>query len=712
MIVNELVTKFKFDTGNGFKKFDARLKHAKRDVDRTTKSMRGMFKRFGRSIKTNLRAKLDLRGVRKAKGDLRSVGSMARSLKSTIIGIGAGYVGFQALNSVMSRTLKVGSETEQLMSGLSTLRGPQQARRDMKNLQTMAAKTPFKVNELTNSFMRLNAAGFDVDINSMQKLGDLAANTTGKSIGDLTETMLSAARGQGAMVDNFNGMAGKAKNGGLEITSLDAKTGKLTKTMVKAGDKAALLGAYLKSASESDTQGAMKRLSETSKGLASTLSDNIDLALLQFYKALEPALKDVMKAAIEVAKSMKPIARNFGVFLKLNLPRYIDKIKRGFKFMKPLLKVAGTLMGIYVAHWVGFKALAVADLLIGAVGALRAMKGAQVASMFAQIGLNLAMSAMALAIGAVILAVAALAYDFSEFYRTGDSALLRFTEKWPKLHDAIKDVYIGIDAMGQGMMDLDSTMKWWSDNSSEYTNTVKNEYGMLFDAIAEYIASWIQYAVAKFDQFVLSASSAFSGVMTAAYNLGASILTAIMSPFNSIGQWLANLPALAANAFNGLANAAINAAGKIPVIGGGITSMLGRNKGGFIPGSGNTDTVPTMLTPGEFVINKPMVQDILSGSPRGLMKLQAQMRAPQMAMAGSSAISPQSVSTYSVPASSMTSNATNITINAPMTQTNTINSIGNSPAEMGAKLGNAAADRFSKGLSNAARQVPQRIGRV
>jgi hypothetical protein len=32
--------------------------------------------------------------------------------------------------------------------------------------------------------------------------------------------------------------------------------------------------------------------------------------------------------------------------------------------------------------------------------------------------------------------------------------------------------------------------------------------------------------------------------------------------------------------------------------------FLQRNKGGKIPGSGNSDTVPTMLTPGEFVVNK------------------------------------------------------------------------------------------------------------
>ena len=32
------------------------------------------------------------------------------------------------------------------------------------------------------------------------------------------------------------------------------------------------------------------------------------------------------------------------------------------------------------------------------------------------------------------------------------------------------------------------------------------------------------------------------------------------------------------------------------------------NKGGKVPGSGNTDTVPAMLTPGEFVMSKGAVQ--------------------------------------------------------------------------------------------------------
>lgn len=712
MIVNELVTKFKFDIGAGFKQFDVRLKKAKSDVNSATTKMTGMFKRFGSSIKGALCHNLHLRGVKAAERNLNGLRSTAMSLKSTLMGIGSAYLGFQGLRAVMSRTLEVGMQNEKLFAGLSTLRGPQQATRDMRDLQTMAAKTPFQVGELTESFMRLNAAGFNVDINSMQKLGDLAANTTGKSIGDLTETMLSAARGQGAMVDNFNGMAGTAKNGGLEITSLDSKTGKLTTTMVKAGDKASLLGAYLNAAGETDTQGSMQRLSETMEGLSSTLQDNINLALLQFYKALEPTLKGLAKSAIKAVQEFTPLAKQFGVFLKLNLPRYIKQLQNAFKVLGPAIKAAAMAYLLFKTYMVS-SAIATAVIGLGqGVQAFIALSKAQRLATIWGWAANAAIGAIPLAIAAVVAALAFLAYDFNEFMNTGDSALLRFTDRWPTLQDGIKNTYTLIESLGTGLMDLDGTMSWWAENSSSYTSTVKNEYAILFDAIKMYMGSWIQYAIAKFDQFVLWASTSFSSVMTSAYQLGSSILTAIMSPFNQIGSWLAGLPARAATAFAGLVSAARNAAANIPIIGGGISAMLGRNSGGYIPGSGNTDTVPTMLTPGEFVINKGTVRDILSGNPRGLMKLQGQMSAPQMAATGSTAISAQSVGSYSVPVGAMASGGTNITINAPMTQTNNINGMGGSASEVGAKLGNAAADRFSKGLSSAARQVPKRVARA
>lgn len=49
-------------------------------------------------------------------------------------------------------------------------------------------------------------------------------------------------------------------------------------------------------------------------------------------------------------------------------------------------------------------------------------------------------------------------------------------------------------------------------------------------------------------------------------------------------------------------------------IGAGLKSAKGFNSGGMVPGSGNRDTVPAMLTPGEFVIRKSSVKKLGAGT--------------------------------------------------------------------------------------------------
>lgn len=711
MIANELVTKFKFDVGNGFKRFDNKLKEAVKKTNRATDKMKDSLKGVGKGFKGAFNARLKLAGVKRAKKGLSEVQQMARSLKTTVIGMGAGYLGFQAVNDVMSRTLKVGSEVEQLMTGLTTLRGPQQARRDMKDLQVMSAKTPYKVNELTDSFMRLNAAGFKVDIKAMQKLGDLAAGTTGKSISDLTETMLSAARGQGSMVDNFNGMAARAKNGGLEISSLDSKTGKLTKTMIKAGDKAGLLDFYLKAATEQDTAGAMERLSKTAKGLASTLSDNIDLALLAFYNSMSGSLKDLSKWLIDVAQKAQPMARDFGVFVKLNLPGFIDKTKTAFKMLGTALTVAGVAWVTYKGYMLSAMALDAALWIFNAARAFIAMDRALKLATVSQWLFNAAVGFIPALIMGAVAAVAALAYDFYTFFQTGDSYLLRFTEGWPLLHNAILNVYNMIVSIGMGLMDLGGVFSFWQSIALGAWAAVAQGASDSMAAIGIYISAFVQTGIAYFNQFLLGVQSAFSGIMSAAAETGSSISSAIMGALNSIGTWLAGLPGKAIAAFNGLVSAARNAAANMPVIGTAM-KMAGFNRGGYVPGAGNTDTVPAILTPGEFVIPKGTVQKILAGRPEGMAALSQQMRAPQLASVGTNEMMSSSVGTYSVPSSSMGAPVYNVTINAPVTQTNHINGASGTPSDIGNRIGQRALNTFNRGLSDAARQVPQRIART
>jgi hypothetical protein len=93
------------------------------------------------------------------------------------------------------------------------------------------------------------------------------------------------------------------------------------------------------------------------------------------------------------------------------------------------------------------------------------------------------------------------------------------------------------------------------------------------------------------------------------------LLTWISDRSKEIENWLKGLPARIANWGRGIwdglggwfqENFAIGQGQARQTFGGNNATggMIYRNAGGDVPGIGNTDTVPAMLTPGEFVINK------------------------------------------------------------------------------------------------------------
>ena len=114
----------------------------------------------------------------------------------------------------------------------------------------------------------------------------------------------------------------------------------------------------------------------------------------------------------------------------------------------------------------------------------------------------------------------------------------------------------------------------------------------------------------KFDATVrnIADSETFQTLAIGAIKLAESILRVVdaLQPL---------LPLLTALAAFKLGQIAIPAFGKFAGIGGRNQGgrIYGFNKGGFVPGSGSRDTVPAMLTPGEFVIKKSSVNKIGAG---------------------------------------------------------------------------------------------------
>jgi TP901 family phage tail tape measure protein len=139
-----------------------------------------------------------------------------------------------------------------------------------------------------------------------------------------------------------------------------------------------------------------------------------------------------------------------------------------------------------------------------------------------------------------------------------------------------------------------------------------------------------------------AAQAAASNAVATATAANTQALTANTTAITSINTAIGNINTTAVSLNQTATNLNASILRLIPVIqaasarsalGGGLGGLGGRrggarpprgfNRGGFVPGSGNSDTVPAMLTPGEFVIKKSAVQAFGADNLAGINKYAA-----------------------------------------------------------------------------------------
>ncbi|MNK76845.1 hypothetical protein D3C87_964230 [compost metagenome] len=145
----------------------------------------------------------------------------------------------------------------------------------MQELATFAAQTPFGINELTASFVKLANAGFKPTGDEMRKLGDLASST-GKSFDQLAEAILDAQTGEFERLKEF-GVRAKDAGDSVIFTYKGVQT-QVEKTSGAIREYITNLGAA------EGTSGSMAKISETLGGKISNLGDNWDQMLISVGK--------------------------------------------------------------------------------------------------------------------------------------------------------------------------------------------------------------------------------------------------------------------------------------------------------------------------------------------------------------------------------------------------------------------------------------------
>ena len=209
----------------------------------------------------------------------------------------------------------------------------------MTRIQQFASSTPFQVDELTGSFVKLANQGFIPTMNQMRSLGDLASST-GKGYDQLTEAIIDAQTGEFERLKDFGIRASKS---GDQVTftfknqkrTVDFSAESIRKYILSLGDAAGVSGAMAKIMGT--TGGKISNLKDQIDQLNKNIGDRYrnvidgaisgtgkfvnllnDLVAIPVSQKLEDQRREVNLLASELVNSQTPLERRNEIYAKLN----------------------------------------------------------------------------------------------------------------------------------------------------------------------------------------------------------------------------------------------------------------------------------------------------------------------------------------------------------------------------------------------------------
>lgn len=209
----------------------------------------------------------EVKGEEKLRRFTQSIDDAARRLATFAAAAATAAAGAAALlgRSVVQTT----AQFESFQATLETVEGSaEKARASLDWISDFAKKTPFEVEELTRSFVKLRAYGMDPTTGLLEDLGN-ASSAMGKSLMDAVEMIADASTGEFERLKEFGIRATQA---GDQVTFSWTENGKtLSKTVKKSGDE---ITKFIQDRFGARFSGAMLRQSKTWNGMMSNLSDS------------------------------------------------------------------------------------------------------------------------------------------------------------------------------------------------------------------------------------------------------------------------------------------------------------------------------------------------------------------------------------------------------------------------------------------------------
>jgi len=348
-------------------------------------------------------------------------------LKRQSIALGKiGLAGLGLGGVALRNFTQTAAQFEQFSAVLETLEGSSaKAKKSLDWVSDFAATTPFEMEEVMGSFVKLRSFGLDPTQGLLRTLGDTAA-AMGKPIDQAVEAIADAATGENERLKEF-GITSQTKGNQTAFTFTD-KNGKQQRKIVDKNNRA-MIQSTLEMIWNEKYAGAMNKQSKTWQGMVSNLADQwsrfkilvMGSGVFDFMKGKLAGLLNLIN---KMAKngSLEAFAQQFGGKVTRVLKEGWVAAVAFYKMIKSIASVASS-MAAFVGGWqhlfailVLIKGLQIAIMLAGVVRGIYAMIAAMVG--LKAVGGGSMIASMAGALGTLQKAwktatIAAVAYDIA-----------------------------------------------------------------------------------------------------------------------------------------------------------------------------------------------------------------------------------------------------------------------------------------------------------
>ena len=245
--------------------------------------------------------------IQPANDNLRALSDTAKTfngiLKQTA-GLFGAYLGASGLVRTFKGIVSINKEFESLSGSLKTVTGSaEKARAAFTLIEDFATSTPYQLEEIVDSFIRLKAMGLEPSMETLTSYGN-TASAFGKNILEFVSAVTSATVGEFERLKTF-GIKAKVEGERVKFIFQGVTT--------EVGKNAVEIENYLRSIGTINFAGAMKEQMDTMGGVMSNIEDAFGKLARNIGEAgLTTAIKNALKQFNDMVDGAEGAATSIG----------------------------------------------------------------------------------------------------------------------------------------------------------------------------------------------------------------------------------------------------------------------------------------------------------------------------------------------------------------------------------------------------------------